>query len=109
MKKTILALFLTIGTSGVAFANNTLEIKENVESKNSDSFKNIKEHSALFTIDESFFSCRMQVTIDHYDSAGNFLGSTTDAWQESLCLGNPDGTDIRVRDKKVHSFQGTNF
>ncbi|MCI3936506.1 hypothetical protein MQX03_04805 [Chryseobacterium aahli] len=103
MKKFILGLSLTVFTSGIAFANTSVEKKENVKHETSDSSKKVENSINIFNFDESFFLCRMQVTIDHYDVDGNFLGSTTDNWQESLCLGNPDGTDIRVRDKKVHT------
>ena len=115
MKKFILGLFLTVGISGISFAGNIVNENNNfkelefinttvVFEKNNIEFK---KEDKTFNLKMFLFSCRMQVIFDHYDSNGNYLGSTTDPWQESLCLGNPDGSDITVRATKIQKPQLT--
>ena len=89
MKKLLFGLLLTVGVSGFSLGN-TRAIEE-IEIKSQKKYNNIFE---------DVFACYTQVVTDHYDSNGNYTGTTTDPWQESVCHGQSDGSRFTVYTEK---------
>ena len=80
MKKVILGLFLTVGSSSLFFAN----VKKNEVVKESQNF--------IFSQDSQ--GCSTSTITNYVDKDGNLIKSEQSAWLEISCGGAPDGTTV---------------
>ncbi|KFF23168.1 hypothetical protein [Chryseobacterium vrystaatense] len=84
MKKTILALFLTVGISGIALANNSVpNVSEHkMETKVVTKEKGDKKQVTTYNyVNGVLFSCTIATHTRQYDTCGNYVGTVKESYE----------------------------
>lgn len=86
MKKIILGLFLTIGATSFALANNIENVVDKTENVQGKNFQTSKE--------EAFFGCRIRYVTRNYNCDRTYTEVTTYIEENGSCGSYPNGTQL---------------